>query len=605
MRYSIIKTALNKILLIIVLIVFTDSSILAEPSLAMGYTPKYKPGFDHFDYVNPNAPKGGTLNLSAFGTFETLNPFLLKGLSAIGLGGLVFETLTESSLDEPFSAYGHLADDISLADDLMSVTFHLDNNAYFSDGTGVTAADVKFSFESLISDKGYPLYRYYYADVKDVIVINENTIRFEFKKPNSELHMILGQVPVFSRKWVGDKPFNEVITDIPIGSGPYIVDSFAIGSYITYKRNPDYWAIGKNTRKGMYNFDKITFKYYKDFVIAREALKAGEFDFYNELSSKSWATEYEGQIFKSGEILTKELHHKNNAGLQGFVFNLRHEKFRDRRVRQAINLAFDFDWSNRNLFYGQYKRIDSYYSNTELAARGKPEGRELEILEEFRDRLPEEIFAEKPMPPSTLPPDSIRKNLINAKQLLDDAGWTLGSDGVLKNTKGVRLEIDFLLTQKEFERILAPFAKNLNRLGIILNYRTVDTSLYQRRRETFDYDMMVVNIGQSLSPGNEQRDFFHSEVAEVNGSRNIIGLKDPVVDALIEKLIYADNRQELVAACRALDRVLWNGVYVVPNWYIDHHRVAYWDKFRFPDTLPLYYQAISYIIEAWWSKDAR
>jgi len=596
---------LNKILFTAIAFAATSGPTLADPSMAMGYEPKYKPGFDHFDYINPDAPKGGILNLSVFGTFETLNPFLLKGLAAVGLGGLVFETLTESSQDEPFSAYGHLVDDISLADDMLSVTFHLDNNARFSDSSPVTAHDVKFSFESLVSDKGYPLYRYYYADVNNVVVLDDKTIRFEFKKPNSELHMILGQVPVFSRKWVGDKTFDEVITDLPIGSGPYIVDSYAVGSYVTYRRNPDYWAINKNTRKGMYNFDRITFKYYKDQVIAREALKAGEFDFYLELSSKSWATEYTGPRFKSGSIITRELHHSNNAGLQGFVFNLRKEKFRDKRVRQAINLAFDYEWSNKNLFYDQYKRIDSYFSNSELAARGRPDGRELEILEEFRDQLPGEVFAEKWMPPSTAAPGSIRNNLLRARQLLDEAGWTLGDDGALINTKGLRLDIDFLLTQKEFERILAPFAKNLSRLGIILNYRTVDTSLYQRRQDTFDYDMMVVNIGQSLSPGNEQRDFFHSEVAEVNGSRNYIGLKDPVVDAIVDKIIYAEDRQELIAACRALDRVLWYGLYVVPNWYIDHHRVAFWDKFGYPETLPLYYQATSYVIEAWWSADTR
>ena len=599
------KTVLKTRLTILMLGIFINASCPADPSMAMGYEPKYQPGFDHFDYVNPNAPKGGTVNLSAFGTFETLNPFLLKGLSAMGLGALVFETLTESSLDEPFSAYGHLADDIALADNRLSVTFHLDKNARFSDATKVTSGDVKFSFESLISDKGYPLYRFYYADVKDVVVVDEHTVRFDFKKPNSELHMILGQVPVFSRNWVGDKPFDEVITDKPIGSGPYIVDSFAVGSYITYRRNPDYWAINQNTSKGMYNFDRITFKYYKDPVIAREAFKAREFDFYNELSSKSWATEYNSPKFKSGEIIKQQLHHKNNAGLQGFVFNLRKEKFRDRRVRMAINLAFDFEWSNKDLFYGQYQRIDSYFSNTELAAHGKPEGRELELLEQFRDHLPARIFGEKPQAPSTRPPNSIRDNMVAAKRLLDDAGWTLGSDGVLTNGQGLRLEIDFLLAQKEFERILAPFARNLERLGIKLNYRTVDTSLYQRRMDTYDYDMMVVNFSQSLSPGNEQRDFFHSDVAAVNGSRNFIGLQDPVVDALIDKIIYAPDRKALIAACRALDHVLWDGIYVVPNWYLDYHRIAYWNNFEFPGALPRYYQATDLVVRTWWSRTVR
>ncbi len=579
--------------------------VLAEPSMAMGYKVKYGPGFSHFDYVNPDAPKGGTLILSGFGTFETLNPFLLKGLSASGLVGFIFESLTDASLDEPFSQYGHLVEDIELAEDKLSVTFRLDKNARFSDGSAVTAEDVKFSFETLISDKSFPLYRFYYADVKNAEVLDQQTIRFNFRNVNAELHMILGQIAVFSRKWVGDKSFDQVITDIPIASGPYVVDSFEVGSYITYKRDPDYWAANKNTRKGMYNFDRITVKYYKDTGIAREALKAGEFDFYLENISKSWATDYKGERFRSGKILTRELSHSNNAGMQGFIFNLRREFFQDKRVRQAISLAFDFEWSNEKLFYGQYTPVDSYYSNSELAARGKASGLELAFLEEFREQLPASVFTEKQAPASTAPPNSIRKNLIKAKRLLDEAGWTLGKDGVLKKDKGLRLEIDFMLAQKGFEKIVAPFAQNLKRLGIKMNYRTVDTSLYQRRVESFDFDMITSTIQQSQSPGNEQRDFFHSEVADVEGSRNRIGVREPVVDALIDKIIYATNRTELVAATRALDRVLWDGNYVVPNWYIKYHRIAYWDKFGFPETLPLYYQATPYMQSTWWSKDAQ
>jgi len=529
----------------------------------------------------------------------------LKGLSAYGLSGFIFESLTDASLDEPFSQYGHLVEDIELAEDKLSVTFRLDKNARFSDGSAVTAEDVKFSFETLISDKSFPLYRFYYADVKNAEVLDQQTIRFNFRNVNAELHMILGQIAVFSRLWVGDKSFDQVITDIPIASGPYVVDSFEVGSYITYKRDPDYWAANKNTRKGMYNFDRITVKYYKDTGIAREALKAGEFDFYLENTSKSWATDYKGERFRSGKILTRELSHSNNAGMQGFIFNLRREQFQDKRVRQAISLAFDFEWSNEKLFYGQYTPVDSYYSNSELAARGKASGLELAFLEEFREYLPASVFAEKQTPVSTAPPSSIRKNLIKAKRLLDEAGWTLGKDGVLKKDKGLRLEIDFMLAQKGFEKIVAPFAHNLKRLGIKMNYRTVDTSLYQRRVESFDFDMITSTIQQSQSPGNEQRDFFHSEVADVKGSRNRIGVREPVVDALIDKIIYATNRAELVAATRALDRVLWDGNYVVPNWYIKYHRIAYWDKFGFPETLPLYYQATSYMQSTWWSKDAQ
>jgi len=578
---------------------------LTDTSFGMGYQPKYPANFDHFDYVNPDAPKGGTLNLSAFGTFETLNPYLLKGLAALGLSPLVFESLSVHSLDEPFSVYGHLAKEMILAEDRLSVTFVLDDKAKFSDGTPVLAKDVKATFEYLISDKGLPAYRYYYADVASVDVLDDHRVRFNFKSQNGELHLILTELPVFSPKWIGNKPFDQVITDIPIGSGPYIVDSFAVGSYITYKRNPDYWAKDKNTAKGKFNFDQITFKYYKDDNVAREALKAGEFDFYEESSSKSWATDYKGDIFTSGKIVVTEIPDSNNAGMQGFIFNLRRPMFQDKRVRQAISLAFDFEWSNENLFYGQYKRDYSFHSNSELAATGKPEGKELEILKELGDKVPAAVFEGMKPPYSTAAPNSIRNNLLQAKRLLDEAGWKLGADKILTNAQGVQLIIDFPVVSPTYERILAPFAQNLGRLGIKLNYRTIDTSLYMRRAENFDFDMLVDALGQSLSPGNEQRDYFHSSSANVPGSRNLMGIQDPAVDALVDRVIYAKNREELIAATHALDRVLWYGKYLVPNWYTNKNRIAYWDKFGMPEKLPLYYMATEYMIEHWWSKTAK
>ncbi|MGK0297470.1 MAG: microcin C transport system substrate-binding protein [Gammaproteobacteria bacterium] len=575
----------------------------ANHAFGMGYEPKYKEDFSHFDYVNPDAPKGGTLNLSVFGTFETLNPYLLKGLFAMGLDGLVFEHLGVSSMDEPFSMYGHLAKEMILAEDELSITFILEDDATFSDGSPVLAEDVKATFEYLLSDKSLPFYRFYYGDVKDVEVLGSRIVKFNFKNRNAELHMILIQLPVFSPNWIGDKEFDEVITDIPIGSGPYVVDSFGVGSYITFKRNPNYWGKDKNTVSGMYNYDQITFKYYKDTNVAREALKAGEFDFYFENTSKSWATEYNGPLFTSGKIITKELPDGANAGLQGLIFNLRRKKFQDKRVRQAMNLAFDFEWSNKNLFYGQYKRNNSYHSNSDLAARGKPAGLELAILKELGDSVPLEIFEEKNPPPSTAPPNSIRNNLIKAKNLLDEAGWTLGQDKVLEKN-GERLEIDFLVVSPAFERILAPYAQNLSRIGIKVNYRTVDTSLYIRRAENFEFDMMVYPIGESESPGNEQKEFFHSSAADVPGSRNLIGIKDPMLDKLIDKVIYAQNREELVAATRAMDRVLWYGDYLVPTWYTNVHRVAYWDKFGIPEILPVYYLPPINVLQLWWAKSA-
>jgi len=577
--------------------------VSAQPSMGLGYQPKYAADFEHFDYSNPQAPKGGDLVLAGFGTFETLNPYLLKGLSAEGLGGLVFETLMEKSLDEPFSMYGLLAEDIDLAADGLSVQFRLNPKARFSDGSPVTAEDVKFSFDILKSDKAHPQFRLYWGDVTEALVLNNSTIRFDFARKNPELHLTLGELPVFSRAWVGDKAFDKVVQNKPIASGPYQVAKFETGKYIRYQKNPNYWANDLNVRKGFYNFDSVTFKYYKDMTVALEAFKAGEFDFQLENHSKRWARDYQGSKFEQGVIKKESVSHSNNAGMQGFVFNLRRERFQDRRVRRAITLAFDFAWSNKNLFYGQYVRCDSYFSNTELAAdKGKPQGAELALLEPFRDRLSAEVFGEKSQPPVSGNPRQLRKNLRQAKKLLTEAGWKI-KQGRLVNTEGQVFEFEFLLAQKGFERILAPFARNLKKLGIKMNYRTVDTSLYQRRADTFDYDMTVVSYGQSQSPGNELKNMFHSSSAEQNGSRNYMGLKDPVVDALLDKIIYANSRAELVVAAHALDRVLMYGEYLLPNWYIDKHRIAYWNKFAYPKTLPLYFSATDWMLKTWWSTE--
>ncbi|MDQ7014915.1 MAG: extracellular solute-binding protein [Gammaproteobacteria bacterium] len=579
------------------------SLLLAQASMGLGYSPKYAAGFDHFDYSNPNAPQGGELVLAGFGTFETLNPYLLKGLSAEGLNGLVFETLLEKSLDEPFSMYGLLAEDIELAADGLSVQFRLNAKARFSNGDPVTAEDVKFSFDTLRSDQAHPQFRLYWGDIKQAVVLDKRNIRFDFARKNPELHLILGELPVFSRAWVGDKAFDKVVQVKPIGSGPYRVVKLETGKYIRYEKNPDYWGKNLNSRRGFYNFDSVMFKYYKDMTVALEAFKAGEFDFQLENHSKRWARDYDGSKFKQGLIKKETVSHSNNAGMQGFVFNSRREVFQDRRVRRALTLAFDFDWSNKNLFYGQYVRCDSYFSNTELAAdAGKPQGAELALLNEFRDQLPAAVFAEKSQPPVSSNRRQLRNNLRQAKKLLTAAGWKI-KQGQLVNENGKVFEFEFLLAQKGFERILAPFARNLKKLGIQMNYRTVDTSLYQRRADTFDFDMMVVSYGQSQSPGNELKAMFHSSSADQKGSRNYMGLKDPVVDALLDNIIYAKNRAELKVAAQALDRVLMQGEYLLPNWYIDTHRIAYWNKFAYPKTLPLYFSATDWMLKTWWSTE--
>jgi len=576
---------------------------LAAPSVALGYTPKYPPGFHHFDYVNPDAPRGGDLILSAFGNFDSFNPYQLKGIPAAGLADLVFESLMEQSLDEPYSLYAHLADDIEIAPDRLSVTFRLNPKARFSNGAPVTAQDVQFSFETLTGKLAHPRYRFYWADIRRAVALDTRHVRFEFAKVNPELHLIAAQMPVFARAWVGDTPFDKLSTAQPIGSGPYVVEGYDFGKRVSYIRNPHYWAKEHNTRLGMFNFERIVFKYYKDETVRHEAFKAGEFEFLFENNSKKWARDYTGPQFDSGQIRRTELKHSNNAGMQGFVFNLRRPLFQDIRVRKAIGLALDFEWSNRNLFYNQYTRCYSYFSNSELAATGLPGPDEIALLAPFRKQLPREVFTEAWKPPSTLPPDSLRANLRRARDLLTEAGWTL-KDGVLQNNKGERLEFEIMLVsvQKGFERIIAPFARNLAKLGIELRYRTVDSALYQRRTDTFDFDMIVESFGQSQSPGNELVGLWHSSTADQEGANNVMGLKSPVVDVLIQKVIYAPDRKRLITATRALDRVLLHGEYVVPNWFIATHRIAYWDRFGIPARTPLYYAAESWMLRSWWKK---
>ena len=590
-----------KYLACLFVIFLMPSTGFASSSIALGYTPKYADGFKHFDYVNPNAPKGGTMIVPGFGSFDSFNPFVLKGESADGIRQLIFEPLMVQSQDEAYSLYARLARDIQLASDKLSVTFRLDPRARFSNGDPVLAEDVKFTFDTLTSDKAHPRFRFYWADIKRAVVVNKYTIRFEFTRVNPELHLIIAQMPVFSRKWVGDKSFDKLSRVFPIGSGPYTIEKFQLGKEIVYKRNPNYWARDLPSSKGMYNFDHIIYKYYRDETIMLEALKAGEYDFMLVNHSKQWARDYVGPQFDDGRIIKKELRHKNNAGMQGFVFNTRREIFKDRRVRRAVSLAFDFDWSNKNLFYNQYTRCNSFFSNSELASSGLPLGDELALLNQYRKQLSEDIFTKVWQPPKTDYPGALRKNLRQAQRLLNEAGWRV-KDGVLQNKAGRKFEFDVMLAQKGFERIMAPFAYNLRKLGIIVHYRTVDVSLYNERMRSFNFDMVVASFGESQSPGNEQYDYWSSRAADQEGSQNYIGIKNPVVDALVNKVVFAKNRKALVTATHALDRVLLHGDYVIPNWYIATHRIAYWDKFDYPKTLSLYYQAEPWALSTWWLK---
>ncbi len=585
----------------ICLLMFTGT-VHAAHGISMDGALKYDKEFKQFDYTSASARKGGKLILHDLGSFDKMNPFTLKGNAPAGLGLLVFETLAVASLDEPFSKYGLIASDILLAEDRLSVTFTINSEAKFSNGEKVTVDDVQFSLNTIKSENAHPMYQSYFQDIKDSEIVSPSQIRFNFSQKNRELHLIACELPIFSKSFYEKNSFVDPSLTPPVGSGPYIVDKVDPGYTITYRRNPQYWAIDHPVKKGMYNFDTIIYKYFKDQIISVEAFKAGDFDFMFVNVAKQWARDMKGPKYDAQKIKKVYLEHKNNAGMQGFIFNTRKEIFKDPKVRQALGLAFDFEWANKSLFFGQYTRSNSFFSNSELAATGLPSGLELDFLSQYKEKLPKEVFTTPLTSVSTLPPNSLRKNLRRAKKLLNDAGWHI-KDGSLVNSSfpGKELSFEVLLVSPFFERIMAPFVKNLEKIGVKASYRKVDPSLYTRRVKSFEYDMIVFSYGQSQSPGNEQRDFWHSSAADRKGSRNLIGIKNSVVDGLIDKIIYAANREELKAACKALDRVLWYEYYVIPNWYVPKHRVAYWNKFDRPEKLPLYYQP-SQALMTWWIK---
>lgn len=590
------KRALFALLAFILLL---PASVFAGQGISIDGKVKYPPGFARFDYVSDKAKKGGSLVLHDLGSYDKLNPYTLKGTPPSGLDELVFETLAVPSLDEPFAAYGLIARDIALAPDRLSVTFTIHEEARFSDDTPITPEDVKFSLDTLKSQAASPSYQIYFQDISSAEVLDNRRVRFNFAQRNRELHMIAAQLPVFSKKFYTAHPFDAPGMTPPVGSGPYLVKEVIPGKSITYTRNPKYWARDLNVRRGMFNFDTITYKYFKDQIVAVEAFKAGEFDFMPVNIAKQWARDLNGPKFKRGELAKETLPHKNNAGMQAFVFNLRRPVFQDRLVRKALSLAFDFEWTNGALFFDQYSRCDSFFSNSALSAKGIPAGLELAYLEPFRASLPKEVFTTQPAPFSTRPPASLRDNLLQARKILRQAGWTV-QNGVLANKAGQPLEFEILLVGAGFERVMEPYINNLKKLGVRAHSRVIDPALYIRRLDNFDFDMTVSVFGQAQSPGNEQRNYWHSTAADRKGSRNLIGIKEPAVDNLVEKIIYAETQEELTSACKALDRVLWYGYYVVPNWYLARHRVAYRTIFARPDTLPLYYSPFQ-VLMTWWS----
>ncbi|MBR9885961.1 MAG: ABC transporter substrate-binding protein [Oceanospirillales bacterium] len=568
----------------------------ASHGIAMHGDLKYPPDFTHFDYSNPDAPKGGDVRLSGFGTFDSFNPFIIKGTEASGIG-MIYDSLTEKSQDEPFSEYGRLAKAIYLPEDRSWIEFELQDNARFSDGEPVQADDVVYTFK-LLREQGAPFYRAYYAGISDIKALSPTRVRFEFgETDNKELPLIVGEVPILPKHYWENRDFTKPSLDIPIGSGPYVVESFDAGRSVTYKRNPDYWGQDLPVNHGRFNFDRITYDYYRDTTVALEAFKAGEYDFRQEYTSKDWATGYTGAPFDDGRIIKKSVHNENPAGMQAFIMNTRRPMFSNTRVREALAYAFDFEWTNQNLFYSAYTRSNSFFSNSEMAATALPTPEELEILEPIHDQVPPQVFTEVYKAPSTNGDGQIRGQLRTALRLLKEAGWEL-DNGVLKNKQGDTFDFEILLVQKGFERVVAPMIRNLERMGITARIRIVDVSQYINRLRQFDFDMIVSGFGQSNSPGNEQREYWHSSTADQVGSRNYIGIKNPAIDYLVEQIIQAPDREQLVLRCRALDRVLqWNH-YVIPQYHLSAYRIAYWDKFAMPERSPLYDLGF----DTWWIK---
>ena len=567
---------------------------------------KYPAGFANFEWVNPAAPKGGSIDLVPplrITNFDKYNPFILKGTAPPGLSALVFESLLTGTMDEPNTAYGLLAEDVQVAPDGLSVTFRLNPAARFQNGKPVMAADVKHSFDALMSKLAAPQYRVIFGDVKQALVTGPLAIRFDFSRANAELPLLVGGLPVFSREWGGGKPFDQIVLDFPIATGPYRIGRMNFGRDISYDRDPNYWARDLNVRRGMFNFDRITYKIYQDTTAQTEAFKAGEFDYLRTFSAREWARTYTGRKFDSGELIKKELAAKNAGDFQGYLINTRREKFKDPRVREALGLAFDFDWMNRKLFYGAYIRVRGFFNGSDFEAKGLPGPDELAVLEPLRAKLPAMIFADEvPQPPSTALPGSLRNNLRKAKDLLAAAGWTY-RDGALRNARGEPLTIEFLDNSSRSGPVNSPFIQALGKLGIAAEVRIVDFALLQKRMDVFDFDLFVVRVPGSEAPGNELLDRFGSKSADTEGSSNLIGVKDPAVDVLLGQVVSSRTRPELVARLRALDRILRHGHYAIAQYYSNTYRIAYRSgKFEQPAVMPLYYQAESWVLETWWKK---
>ncbi len=573
----------------------TFDSLTKSHALTLDTAPKYDAHFKHLNYVNPHAPKGGSVKLIAIGSYDTFHQYIIKGDPPAGIS-LIDDTLMDSSQDDNLSEYGLIAETVEIPNDLSFAIYNIRKEARFHDGSPITADDIVFSFH-ILKEQGRPFYRFYYSDVEKVEALTPHRVKFSFSgPPNRELPQIVAQIPILSKQYWSERDFNKTTLEPPLGNGPYKIGAFEPGRYIVYERVKDYWATDLPINKGRHNFDTMRYDFVQDQTVALEMFKAGEYDYRPENSSKLWATGYGFPSLHEGFVKKEALPHGRAVGMQGFFFNTRREKFQNRTIRKALGYAFDFEWSNKNLFHGQYHRTSSFYENSELAASMPPSPEELKILEPFRGKIPDEVFTTIYTPPTTDEKVSIRKNLQQAARLIREAGWNVKDGKLINQTDEKPLEIEFLLVSPAFERVVMPFIQNLNRLGVQGTIRTVDPAQYQNRLRSFDFDVVIATAGQSRSPGNEQRDFWGSTAAGEPGSRNMIGIRDPSIDALIEKIVAATDRISLVHATRALDRVLqWNH-YVIPQWYTRNDRVAWWDKFGRPSIKPKY--AVGF--DSWW-----
>ena len=589
---------------------FPASATISEShGYAQFGTLKYPASFSHFDWVNPNAPKGGTLRIMASGTFDTLNPYTFKGSSPISTAHflqyganelneplMVGTGAYDPSGDEPASSYGLIARSVEYSEDRSWVVFNLRPEARFHDGKPITAYDVAFSYRLLRND-GHPQYRTNLQEVKRVDILGRHRIRFVFKRAGNPLLILrLGELPVLPQHYWKDRDFKSTTFEAPLGSGPYRIVQVVPGRRLVFERVKDWWGKDLPVNRGKYNFDRIEVEFYRDNHVAFEAFKAGEFDFYIENQAKNWSNGYRFPAVTRGDVIRAEIPHQIPTQTQALFMNTRRDLFSDRRVREALGLMFDFEWTNRTLFNNAYVRAASYYPNSEFSATGKPEGAEWLLLSPHRDKLPARLLTEPPTQPVTDGRGIPRETLRRALGLLADAGWK-PSGQELRNARGQRLEFEIMLVNPSLERILQPYTANLASIGIRANLRTVDRAQYKQRLDQFDYDMILLTLPQTLSPGLEQSLYFQSSQVNIKGGKNYAGVNDPVVDEMIDKLLSAQTRDEQVAATRALDRVLLWQHYSIPNWYINYHRLAYRNRFAFVTTPPY-----TLGLRTWWLK---